>query len=117
MRFQHSHLIWRDFPELVPCALAADGITPDATAPIEKYYAIARSRHDGRTESELAEIQAWRRAFSRMGLKPTQYRCAAESLMRRRRFRKEGPLPGLHQPHATPTCRHTPGAPTQPGPS
>jgi DNA/RNA-binding domain of Phe-tRNA-synthetase-like protein len=29
-----------------------------------------------------------------MGLKPTQYRCAAESLLRR--FRKEGSLPGLH---------------------
>ncbi|MGH3179461.1 MAG: B3/B4 domain-containing protein [Streptosporangiaceae bacterium] len=29
-----------------------------------------------------------------MGLKPTQYRCAAESLLRR--FRKEGGLPRLH---------------------
>ena len=29
-----------------------------------------------------------------MGLKPTQYRCAAESLLRR--FRKEGSLPRLH---------------------
>ena len=30
----------------------------------------------------------------RLGLKPTQYRCAAESLLRR--FRKEGGLPRLH---------------------
>jgi DNA/RNA-binding domain of Phe-tRNA-synthetase-like protein len=29
-----------------------------------------------------------------MGLKPTQYRCAAESLLRR--FRKEGELPAIH---------------------
>ncbi len=29
-----------------------------------------------------------------MGLKPTQYRCASESLLRR--FRKEGSLPALH---------------------
>ncbi len=29
-----------------------------------------------------------------MGLKPTQYRCASESLLRR--FRKEGSLPQLH---------------------
>ena len=42
----------------------------------------------------VPEIQAWRRAFARMGLKPTQYRCAAESLLRR--FRKEGALPRLH---------------------
>jgi len=96
MRFQHSPLIWRDYPELVPCALAADGISPDATVEVEveKYYAIARSRLDGRAESELPEIQAWRRTFGRMGMKPTQYRCAAESLLRR--FRKEGSLPGLH---------------------
>ena len=39
-------------------------------------------------ESELPEIQAWRRAFAAMGLKPTQYRCASESLLRR--FRREG---------------------------
>lgn len=39
-------------------------------------------------------MQAWRRAFSRTGLKPTQYRCAAEALLRR--YRKEGSLPSLH---------------------
>ena len=74
--------------------MAVQGISPDATAPIEKYYAVARARLDGRAESELPEIQAWRRTFARMGLKPTQYRCASESLLRR--FRKEGSLPGLH---------------------
>jgi DNA/RNA-binding domain of Phe-tRNA-synthetase-like protein len=45
-------------------------------------------------EGELPEIQAWRRAFSAMGLKPTQYRCASESLLRR--LRKQGTLPQLH---------------------
>jgi DNA/RNA-binding domain of Phe-tRNA-synthetase-like protein len=42
----------------------------------------------------LPEIQAWRRTFSRMGLKPTQYRSAAEALLRR--VRKEGTLPKIH---------------------
>ena len=57
--------------------------------------AIAKSRLAAvSTESELPEIQAWRRAFAAMGLKPTQYRCASESLLRR--FRKEGSLPRLH---------------------
>jgi len=46
------------------------------------------------TESDLPEIKAWRAVFSRMGLKPTQYRCASESLLRR--FRKEGDLPRIH---------------------
>lgn len=45
-------------------------------------------------ESEFGQIQAWRRAFSQMGLKPTQYRCAAEALLRR--LRKEHSLPRLH---------------------
>ncbi len=96
MHFQHSAEIWRDFPELVPGVLFATGISPDAavgmrTAP---FLAVARSRLASAAEGELPEIQAWRRAFSRMGLKPTQYRCASESLLRR--FRKEGSLPQLH---------------------
>ena len=60
----------------------------------DRFTAIAKSRLAESAEGELPEIQAWRRAFSRMGLKPTQYRCAAESLLRR--FRKEGALPALH---------------------
>lgn len=96
MHFQHAGEIWRDFPRLVPGVLSVSGITPDAPveAPAEKLAAVARSRLAGATEAELPEIQAWRRAFSAMGLKPTQYRCAAESLLRR--FRKEGALPRLH---------------------
>jgi DNA/RNA-binding domain of Phe-tRNA-synthetase-like protein len=94
--FQHSGEVWRDFPELVPGILFVAGITPDAPvgARTGEFLATAKSRLAERPESELPEIQAWRRAFSRMGLKPTQYRCAAESLLRR--FRKEGSLPPLH---------------------
>ena len=96
MFFQHSGEIWRDFPELVAGALFADGITPGAEVGdrVAKFTAIANSRLAGGPESELPEIRAWRRAFARMGLKPTQYRCAAESLLRR--FRNEGGLPRLH---------------------
>jgi DNA/RNA-binding domain of Phe-tRNA-synthetase-like protein len=96
MRFQHADAIWHDFPELAAGVLAAAGFSARASVdePVTRYLAIARSRLDGRTESELPEIQAWRRAFSRMGLKPTQYRCASEALLRR--FRKEDSLPRLH---------------------
>lgn len=45
-------------------------------------------------EGQLPEIDAWRRAYSQMGLKPTKYRCAAESLLRR--FKKEDDLPRFH---------------------
>jgi DNA/RNA-binding domain of Phe-tRNA-synthetase-like protein len=96
VHFQHSGEIWRDFPELVPAIMYAEGIAPDVCvgARISRFTAVARSRLAGRPEAEWPEIQAWRRAFSRMGLRPTQYRCAAESLLRR--FRKEGALPQLH---------------------
>jgi DNA/RNA-binding domain of Phe-tRNA-synthetase-like protein len=55
---------------------------------------VAEERLADATESALPEIQAWRRTFAKMGLKPTQYRCASGSLLRR--FRKEGSLPRLH---------------------
>ena len=96
MDFRHSGEIWRDFPELVPGVVFADGITGDVAVsdPVARFTDVARSRLAGVTESELPEIQAWRRVFARMGLKPTQYRCASEALLRR--FRKDGTLPRLH---------------------
>lgn len=96
MYFQHSSDIWRDFPDLVPAALYTEGITAQAVpdARIAAHAERATTRLATSSEGELPEIQAWRRTFSRMGLKPTQYRCASESLLRR--FRKEGALPRLH---------------------
>jgi len=94
MHFQHSPAIWRDFPALVPGVLYAEGITSHVTGEVGRFEAIAKARLADGPEGEFPEIQAWRRAFARMNLKPTQYRCAAESLLRR--FRKEGSLPRLH---------------------
>ena len=97
MQFQHSGDIWRDFPQLVPGVLFVSGVTGDAAAgpAADRFAAMAKSRLAAvSAESELPEIQAWRRAFAAMGLKPTQYRCASESLLRR--FRLQGSLPGLH---------------------
>jgi DNA/RNA-binding domain of Phe-tRNA-synthetase-like protein len=96
MHFQHSDEIWRDFPELVPGAVFAEGLTSVASVDsrLARFTAIAESRLATASEGELPEVQAWRRAFSRMGLKPTQYRSASESLLRR--FRKEHSLPQIH---------------------
>jgi DNA/RNA-binding domain of Phe-tRNA-synthetase-like protein len=96
MYFCHSTDIWRGYPELVPGVVFADGITATAAVGprVAEYYSVAESRLAATSEGELPEIQAWRRAFSRMGLKPTQYRCASESLLRR--FRKEHALPQIH---------------------
>ncbi|MBY5318405.1 hypothetical protein GR210_29305 [Rhizobium leguminosarum] len=96
MQFSHSDAMWQAFPELRAGALHAGGIHADADveAAIADFNAIAAARLTKAQESEFPEIQAWRRGFSRMGLKPTQYRCASEALLRR--FRQEHALPRLH---------------------
>ncbi len=96
MHFQHSGDIWREFPALVPGVLYAEGIDRevDVGARADRFAAVAKARLADGPEGELPEVQAWRRAFTKMGLKPTQYRCASESLLRR--FRNEGSLPRLH---------------------
>lgn len=89
MYFRHSNEMWSEFPDLVPGVLFVEGITANAvvTDPVAKFHAIAEQRLAAGSESEMPEIQAWRRSFSKMGLKPTQYRCASEALLRR--FRQE----------------------------
>ncbi|KEC73953.1 UNVERIFIED_ORG: DNA/RNA-binding domain of Phe-tRNA-synthetase-like protein [Rhizobium esperanzae] len=96
MRFNHSAALWQAFPELRAGALRATGIhaNVDVEAAIASFSVIAEDRLAATQEGEFPEIQAWRRGFSRMGLKPTQYRSASEALLRR--FRQERALPRLH---------------------
>jgi DNA/RNA-binding domain of Phe-tRNA-synthetase-like protein len=99
MQFSHHPALWQRFPELRAGVLHARGIRTgvdvDVGAAVARFQAMARGRLDAAgSESDLPEVNAWRRAFSSLGLKPTQYRCASESLLRR--FRKEGALPAIH---------------------
>ncbi|MGX9989492.1 B3/B4 domain-containing protein [Rhizobium sp. Z1P35] len=96
MQFSHSDAIWQAFPELRAGVLHVGGIhaNADVEAAIADFNAIAEARLTRAQEGEFPEIQAWRRGFSRMGLKPTQYRCASEALLRR--FRHEHAPPRLH---------------------
>ncbi|CAL9637787.1 phenylalanine--tRNA ligase beta subunit-related protein [Streptomyces sp. Tu 3180] len=96
MRFRHADAIWSDHPALVAGALRASGVdaAADVGPRVAEYTARAAARLAGSGESRFPEVLAWRRAFSRMGLRPTQYRCASESLLRR--LRKEGELPRIH---------------------
>ncbi|QTE02036.1 B3/B4 domain-containing protein [Streptomyces cyanogenus] len=94
--FRHADAVRAAFPELSAGVLHAAGV--DACADTRPRAAVytgrAVARLAGATEGEFPEVLAWRRAFSRMGLKPTQYRSASESLLRR--LRKEGALPAIH---------------------
>ena len=96
MYFQHDARIWQAFPQLVAGLLLVEGVdAPPRTPPqLEPFFARARERLAPGPESELPEVAAWRRAYSQMGMKPTQYRSAAEALLRR--FRRENTLPALH---------------------
>lgn len=96
MYFEYSPALLGDFPEVVAAVISVEGISRQAPVRprVEAYQDLARQRLAARAESELPEIQAWRRAFAKTGLKPTQYRCAAEALLRR--LRKEGDLPRIH---------------------
>lgn len=96
MYLQHSARLWARFPGLAAGAVFATGVhdQADVTAPAGEFADIARDRLAASAIAELPEIQAWRRTFAAMGLKPTQYRCASEALLRR--FSKEGALPRIH---------------------
>lgn len=66
------------------------GLTTEYIA--EQHTAVARL-----ADTPIAEhpsIAAWRRAFSQFGVKPTQYRAAAESLLRR--LSKQGDIPSIN---------------------
>jgi DNA/RNA-binding domain of Phe-tRNA-synthetase-like protein len=97
MYFCHSSKIWQQFPQLGPGLLVVDEIQPQVEVEdyLQPWYQRARERLSSvGSESQLAEVSAWRRAYSQMGFKPTKYRSAAEALLRR--FRREDDLPRLH---------------------
>jgi DNA/RNA-binding domain of Phe-tRNA-synthetase-like protein len=96
MIFSYADTIPGEFPEIATIVRQVDGIRGigNVATVANHYQALAIERLKGGSESDLPQIQAWRRAFARMGLKPTQYRSAAESLLRR--LRKEGALPAIH---------------------
>lgn len=96
MKFSHDPAIRREFPQLAVTTLTVEGVTDTANvaATAAPFLERASARLAERPESEFPEISAWRRGFSQMGLKPTQYRCASEALLRR--FKKDGELPSIH---------------------
>jgi DNA/RNA-binding domain of Phe-tRNA-synthetase-like protein len=96
MYFRHADAIWADFPALAAGLLLAPDVSPAMAlaGQADQYIERAQARLAGASESELPEIQAWRRAYAQMGMKPTQYRSAAEALLRR--LRREGSIPRLH---------------------
>lgn len=96
IQFRYAPELNARFPQLRTAVTLVEHIDAkaDASPAISRLVAIADQRLAVANEGEFPEIQAWRRAFAAMGLKPTQYRCASEALLRR--YRKEAALPALH---------------------
>jgi len=96
VKFSYDQIVRDEFPELVSRALTIEGVSPRANSSVwvAHFSDIAWHRLRAETESTFPEIQAWRKAYTRMGLKPTQYRCASEALLRR--FRNDRALPNIH---------------------
>lgn len=66
---------------------------PDLATALHAEAAAVRTRIGGTPLSELPTLAAWRRVFRGFGVDPTQYRSAAEALLRR--LTKQGELPSI----------------------
>jgi DNA/RNA-binding domain of Phe-tRNA-synthetase-like protein len=97
MYFVHSDEIWNAHPSLSALSVAARNVRGMKSDPrrLERLTSAVEQRLTrANAESDMPEIAAWREAFSKMGMKPTQYRCASEALLRR--YRKERNMPSFH---------------------
>jgi len=97
-RFRYDAPIIERFPAIVGGVIHATGVSNGPTSPAlaETLGAEAgaiRIRIGETPLSELPTLAAWRRAFRGFGVDPTQYRSAAEALLRR--LVKQGELPSI----------------------
>ncbi len=97
-RFHYEPPILGRFPGIVGGLLLATGVRNGPTPPslAEAFgveQAATRERLGDTPLSEVPSLAAWRRAFRAFGVDPTQYRSAAEALIRR--LMKQGELPSI----------------------
>lgn len=97
--FSYDPVLLERFPTIRAGVIHAKGVSngPTAASLLERYeqeqLSVARMM-EGRTPGDVAALAAWRRAFSAFGVKPTQYRNAAEALLRR--LTKHGSIPSIN---------------------
>lgn len=96
--FRYEPAILERFPGIVGGVIHATGVTngPTPRALAEAFaatQAAVRAQIGDTALSELPALAAWRRVFRTFGVDPTQYRSAAEGLLRR--LTKQGELPSI----------------------
>ena len=99
VRFRYSNEILERFPATCGGVVHATGLANTDTPPdlLTVYQAeqhLVRDRLGDAPLSEIPSLTAWRRTFSAFGVKPTQYRNAAEALLRR--LTKQGDIPSIN---------------------
>ena len=97
--FQYAPELLARYPTVVGGVIVASGMRngPADEALRARYVAeqAATLRRIGETPlSQFAALAAWRSAFRGFGVDPTQYRCAAEALLRR--LTKKGDIPSIN---------------------
>jgi DNA/RNA-binding domain of Phe-tRNA-synthetase-like protein len=96
--FQYDGGVAERFPTVrgvccTPPASATDRAPPELAGAFRAEQQATLARLEGAPLAEVPSIAAWRRVFSALGVKPTQYRSAAEALLRR--LEKHGEIPTL----------------------
>jgi DNA/RNA-binding domain of Phe-tRNA-synthetase-like protein len=95
--FVYRNDLLAQFPETVGGVLNVFGLHngPSPAALLDLYQAEqARVKAQGAVPTETPSLVAWRAAFRRFGVNPTQYRSAAEALLRR--LDKKGDIPSIN---------------------
>lgn len=96
--FRYDQSVCERFPTVVGGVIHATGVTngPTPGSLAEAFTAeqtAVRERVGDTSLSEIPALAAWRRVFRGFGVDPTQYRSAAEALLRR--LTKQGELPSI----------------------
>jgi DNA/RNA-binding domain of Phe-tRNA-synthetase-like protein len=97
-RFRYDPAIIERFPAVVGGVIHATGVRngptpPQLAAAFQAEFLAVRARIGETPLSELPPLAAWRKVFRGFGVDPTQYRSAAEALLRR--LTKQGELPSI----------------------
>ena len=97
-RFRYDPDIIERFPAVVGGVIHATGVPNYSTPPrlaaaFHDETLAVRTRIGATPLSELPTLAAWRKVFRGFGVDPTQYRSAAEALLRR--LTKQGELPSI----------------------
>lgn len=96
--FAYHDAVTEQYPTIRAGVIHVTGLAngPSSPALLDQHRADQRAAFDRLQATAIADdpsIAAWRRAFSQFGAKPTQYRNAAEALLRR--LTKHGDIPSI----------------------